>query len=345
MNFAYIPYSFELYRIWYYYITMKPTFIHSLVNGPFEDPSLFVRITREKRAFLFDIGNISKLGPGDLQKTTDVFVTHTHIDHFIGFDMLLRSLLRRETPLRVYGPSNIADCVEGKLKGYTWNFIKEYPIKIEVLCIDKGQLISSNFDAINAFARSENYRIEFTGIVLKEPSFTVKALHVDHQTSCLAFTAEEEFHININKASLIDRGLPVGPWLSEFKKALREEEPEETEFMISDRRYKLGKLRDIAMTTKGQKISYVTDMAISNENVGKVIEFVRDSDTLYCEAYFMDKDRDRALKRFHLTARTSGMIARQAGVKNLVVMHFSPRYLNEAVSPEDEAMKEFLKKG
>ncbi len=83
---------------------MKPTFIHSLVNGPFEDPSLFVRIMREKRAFLFDIGNISRLGPGDLQKITDVFVTHTHIDHFIGFDILVRALLRREIPLRVYGP-------------------------------------------------------------------------------------------------------------------------------------------------------------------------------------------------------------------------------------------------
>jgi ribonuclease Z len=320
---------------------MKPTFIHSLVNGPFEDPSLFVRITREKRAFLFDIGNISRLGPGDLQKTTDVFVTHTHIDHFIGFDTLLRSLLRRETPLRVYGPSNIADCVEGKLRGYTWNFIKEYPIRIEVLCVDKGLLVSSDFDARNAFARSENYRIEFAGTLLKEPSFSVRALQVDHQTSCLAFSAEEEFHVNINKASLIDRGLPVGPWLSEFKKAVREGQPEDTEFIVSGRPYNLGELRDIAIITKGQKISYVTDMAIGGQNVEKVIEFVRGSDTLYCEAYFMDKDMDRALNRFHLTAKTSGMIARRAGVKNLVVMHFSPRYLNQADSPADEAMKEF----
>jgi ribonuclease Z len=320
---------------------MKPTFIHSLVNSPFEDPSLFVRIIREKRAFLFDIGNISRLGPGDLQKTTDVFVTHTHIDHFIGFDMLLRALLRRDTPLRVYGPSNITDCVEGKLKGYTWNFIKEYPLKIEVFSIDKGQVISSNFHAENAFTRIENYRAEFTGVLLKEPSFTVKALQVDHQIPCLAFSIEEEFHININKASLMERGLPVGPWLSELKKAIREGGLEETEFVILDRRYKLGELRDIATTTKGQKISYVTDVAISEKNIEKVIEFVHNSDTFYCEAYFMDKDMDRALKRFHLTAKMSGTIARQAGVKNLVVMHFSPRYRDQADSPEDEAMKEF----
>ncbi|HKZ56748.1 MAG TPA: MBL fold metallo-hydrolase, partial [Thermodesulfovibrionales bacterium] len=77
---------------------MKPTFIHRMINGPFEDPCLFIRIIREKRAFLFDIGSIDRLKSGDLQKITDVFVTHTHIDHFIGFDTLLRALLRRERP-------------------------------------------------------------------------------------------------------------------------------------------------------------------------------------------------------------------------------------------------------
>src|SRR4030043_647395 len=147
---------------------MKPTFIHSLVNPPFEDPSLYVRIMREKRAFLFDIGTISSLKPGDLQKITDVFVTHTHIDHFIGFDLLIRALLRRELPLRVYGPANIADCVEGKLNGYTWNLIREYPLKIEVFSVDGDTIAASRFDAENGFARIENGTRHFSGVLLKE---------------------------------------------------------------------------------------------------------------------------------------------------------------------------------
>ena len=320
---------------------MKPTFLHSLVNGPFEDPALFVRILREKRAFLFDIGNISRLGPGDLQKITDVFVTHTHIDHFIGFDMLVRALLRRETPLKVYGPSNITDCVEGKLKGYTWNLIKEYPLKIEVCCVDKNRIISSSFYAKNSFQRKENYRAEFSGTLLKESLCTVKAVQLEHQIPCLAFSIEEEFHINIDKALLNEMGLPVGPWLSELKKAIREQRPGETEFIISQRRYALEELRDIATITRGQKISYVTDVALTDKNIGKIIEFVSDSDVFYCEAYFLDKDLDRALKRFHLTAKTAGRIAREAGVKHLAVMHFSPKYRNQVKSPAEEAMEEF----
>ncbi len=320
---------------------MKPTFIHNLINNPFEDPSLFVRIMRERRAFLFDIGNISRLGPGDLQKITDVFVTHTHIDHFIGFDVLIRALLRRETPLRVYGPSNITDCVEGKLKGYAWNLIKEYPLKIEVFCVDGDRIISSSFHAENSFRKRKNNISEFNGVLLKEPLFTIKATQLEHQIPCLAFSVEEEYHINIDKACLRTLGLPVGPWLAELKKAIREQRPAETEFAISGSVYKLEELGEIAKITKGQKISYVTDVSISEENIKRIISFAHDSDTFYCEAHFMDKDADRALQRFHLTAKITGRIAKEAGVRKLVVMHFSPKYRDLTDNPEEEAMMEF----
>lgn len=321
---------------------MKPTFIHSLVNDPFEDPSLFIRIMRERRALLFDIGNISRLSPGDLQKITDVFVTHTHIDHFIGFDTLIRALLRRERALRVYGPSNITDCVEGKLRGYTWNLIRDYPLKIEVLSIKGEKVVCSDFAAERSFERRENDISEFNGTVLKDPLFVVKALQLDHEVPCLAFSVEEDFHININKESLREKDLPVGPWLSELKKAIREKKPGDTEFVIGHRRHSLDEMIAIVKISEGQKISYVTDVSITEANIGKITEFVRGSDTFYCEAYFLDRDMDRALQRFHLTAKITGRIARQAGVKHLVAMHFSPKYRNTPDSPGDEALKEFM---
>jgi ribonuclease Z len=320
---------------------MKPAFIHNLVNSPFEDPTLFVRIVREKRAFLFDTGNISKLQPGDLQKITDVFITHTHIDHFIGFDTLVRAILRRDTPLRVYGPPNITDCIEGKLRGYTWNLIKEYPIKIDVCCVNDNKKIISSFHAENNFQRTGKNISTFDGILLKEPLFTIRAIQLDHQIPCLAFSIDEEFHINIDKASLKSKGLSVGPWLADLKNAIRERRPGNTQFVVSRKRYSLKELRDVVKITKGQKISYVTDISMNNSNIKKIIEFVRNSDTLYCEAYFLDEDRDRALERFHLTAKITGMIAREAQVNHLVAMHFSPKYRAYRETPGDEAMREF----
>lgn len=320
---------------------MKHTFIHTLVNGPFEDPVLFIRIMWEKRALMFDIGNISRLDPGDLHKITDVFVTHTHIDHFIGLDSLIRALLRRETPLRIYGPSNIADCVEGKLKGYTWNLIEEYPMKIEVYAVDGDRILSSSFHAADRFLRRNKNVRNFSGILLQEPLFRVRAVQLDHQVPCLAFSVEEEIHINIDKGSLGEKGLPVGPWLSELKKAIRGKMPRDAEIVVSGRKYKLGELSGIYKITKGQKISYVTDVSATDANMDKIINLVSGSDTLYCEAYFLHKDLDRAMERFHLTAKLAGMIARQAGVRNLSVMHFSPKYRGFDETPEVEAMEEF----
>jgi len=100
--------------------------------------------------------------------------------------------------------------------------------------------------------------------------------------------------------------LPVGPWLSDLKQAIRQQLPEETEFIVSENRYTLEKLKTIATITKGQKISYVTDVSITDDNIRKIIEFVHNSDTLYCEAYFMDKDIDRALKDFISPRRSPG---------------------------------------
>jgi ribonuclease Z len=244
-------------------------------------------------------------------------------------------------PLRVFGPPNIADCVEGKLNGYTWNLIEEYPLIVEVYSVDGTRMTSSVFHARNRFRRVDRIISDFTGILLREPAFTVRAIQLDHQVPCLAFSIEEEFHINIDKAALMNIGLPVGPWLSELKKAVREKKPDTTRFSVSGRHYTLKELHGIVSIAKGQKISYVTDVSIIDENIEKIITFVRDSDTLYCEAYFLDKDRDRAVSRFHLTAKITGMIARKAFVKNLVAMHFSPKYRNSEENPEEEAMREF----
>jgi ribonuclease Z len=320
---------------------MKPTFHHNPVNGPFEDPCLYVRLLREKRALLFDAGELGRLSQREILKVSDVFITHAHVDHFIGFDTVLRALLRREKPLRVFGPANIIDCVEGKLRGYTWNLISEYPLRLEVHAVNGNVISHSSFSPEDNFSRKDADETQFSGTLLKDPFFEVKAVELDHDTPCLAFSLEEEYHINIDKAALTGMGLPVGPWLSELKRAIREDLPDETEINLPEKTYKLGELRGIAMITRGQKVTYVTDASLNDNNLRKITEFARGSDTLYCEAYFLDEDRDKALERNHLTAKAAGRLAREAGVGDLQVMHFSPKYRNSLETPLEEAMEEF----
>ena len=111
---------------------MRPSFSSHLVNDPFGDPGLYVEIKWARRGLLFDLGENDALGPTRLLKANDIFISHTHMDHFIGFDRVLRIALGRVRTLRVHGPAGIIENVAGKLRGYTWNLVDGYPLTIEV---------------------------------------------------------------------------------------------------------------------------------------------------------------------------------------------------------------------
>ncbi|MDA8168072.1 MAG: MBL fold metallo-hydrolase [Nitrospiraceae bacterium] len=323
---------------------MKPTFHHRPVNGPFEDPCLYIRLLREKRAILFDLGSIERLSPGDINKITDVFVTHTHIDHFIGFDHLLRNILGRPVPLRIYGPSNIIDCVRGKLSGYAWNLISGYPLKIEAFGISESEMRHVSFHAANAFAPVErgSKKKPFAGAVLKETYFRVDAAILTHDIDCLAFSIEEDYHINIDKAALTSLGLEVGPWLTDFKKKIRGNAPENGAIRVSGKEFTIGELKKkIAMITRGQKVSYAMDSSPTPENIEKIKSLARGADTLYSEGYFLHADFERARERNHLTADLAGSIASEAGARELVLMHCSPKYLHREDKLLEEARRAF----
>jgi ribonuclease Z len=304
---------------------MKPIFHHRPVNGPFEDPAVFVRILRERRALLFDAGDVSGLSPRDLMKVTEVFVTHTHIDHFIGFDHIIRALLRRDTPVTFYGPEGIIDRISGKLRGYTWNLISEYPLEINVLEIRNENIHKAAFRAGEEFKLNEEGTQENYGSVLDNPLFSVNAVVLEHDVPSLGFSIKEKIHINIDKAKLSDRGLEVGPWLNTLKDFIRNGKFNE-EVDTGKGGYKVSELEDIYVMTEGQKVSYIMDSSPTESNIKRITDFIADSDSLYIEAYFIHEDLEHARRRNHLTAKLSGSIAKKARVKNLHLLHFSPRY-------------------
>src|SRR5438874_249363 len=133
---------------------MKSTFRPRLLNGHTGDPALLLSLRWQGRALLVDLGRIDRTPAPLLLPIEAVFVSHTHMDHFMGFDQLLRLLLARDATLRLYGPTGLADCVEGKLKGYTWNLTDEYAFTIDVtdsdelLVVTPGQKIAYVVDTL-----------------------------------------------------------------------------------------------------------------------------------------------------------------------------------------------------
>jgi len=316
---------------------MRPSFHPRLINDPFGDPGLFIPFLFQKRALIFDLGDLQALPAGDLLKISHAFISHTHMDHFIGFDRLLRHMLGRGINLALFGPAGFLDHVSGKLAGYAWNLVDNYnyPFVLRVTEVHTEHITQQELRCGDRFVpQKEALRRPFDGLLYEEPSFKISAVILDHKISCLGFSVEERFHINIIKEGLKKLGLTPGPWLTKFKQALYTGTDPATRFEISgpDRsiqnRYELGDLAaQIAIITPGQKITYITDVAYSDANSAKIIALARNSDHLFIEAAFLEEDHVIGRKKFHLTARQAGELAAKAAARQFSIFHFSPRYL------------------
>jgi len=332
---------------------MRPDFHPRTVNDPFGDPGLFIPFLFEKRAFMFDLGDIHSLPAKDILKISHVFISHTHIDHFAGFERLLRLFLGREKELFLYGPEGLIKNVEGKLAGFSWNLVHHFTHRfiIHLVEIRTDRILKNSYPCHHKFLSEQApEKSSFNPILLKEPHLTVSTVILDHGIPCLGFTLEERFHVNIIKEALAEMDLAPGPWLIDFKQALYNGITPDTRFSVFtgkikpvQKQFVLEELsKRIAVITQGQKITYITDVADNVSNREKIVAFARGSDHLFIEAAFLDADREIAKKKYHLTARQAGSIAKEACAKRYTLFHFSPRYPGQANMFHREAQAAFL---
>ncbi len=320
-----------------------------MINPPFGDPALFVEILWEHRALLFDLGELGKFRPAKLLKISHAFVSHTHIDHFIGFDTLVRLMLNRENVLKIFGPPGFLSNVRGKLSGYTWNLTSGYHFSVLAAEVHPDRIHFQYFLCQERFSPGEEREESFKGILDEDSHMQIRAVHLDHSIPCLAFALQERFHINVHKERLAQMGFPIGPWLKELKEAIWRGEGREfrvkvpliSQGGVQEKGVSLEVLEESVTVTPGQKIAYVADCRFSQENIRKIIHLAQEADLFFCEAAFLERDRDRAEERYHLTARQAGELARKAKAKKLQIFHFSPKYEKEAELLYREAEESF----
>lgn len=331
---------------------MRPVLHPSLVNGRGGDPLLYVDVMFERRALLFDMGELSALPPRKLLRISDVFVSHAHMDHFIGFDRWLRVLVGRGRRVRLFGPEGFIDRVGARLAGYSWNLVQNYA---EDLVLDVHEVRGGGagrracFRCRNRFCREREGAVRFDGGVLRdEPMLQVRCTVLDHGIPCLGFRLQESRHVNVWKDRLAAMGLATGPWLRELKRAVLAGAPDDTPVSAPERSgngtraLTLGELRGrILKIAPGMALAWVVDSAWTPGNVARITELAAGVDVLYIESVFLEADAARGRERAHLTARQAGEIARRAGAGRIEPMHFSPRYGPETARLEREARAAF----
>ncbi|MBW8783520.1 MAG: MBL fold metallo-hydrolase [Novosphingobium sp.] len=310
---------------------MRPTLHATLVNGRFGDPALFIERLHERRALLFDLGDLAPLSARDLLRVTHVFVSHAHVDHFIGFDALLRVHVGRDKTIAIYGPAGLAERTGHKLAGYQWDLAERYQqdLVFEVTeLLAPGRIATTRFALKSRFAPAPTGERETCGDVLaRVDDLTVAATLLEHHGQCLGFAITEPLHVNVWRNKVEARGLPLGPWLKPLKDAVRDGRPDGWPVALPDGdAAPLGSLRELVSVEPGQKIGYVTDVRDTPANRAAVARLCADAGTLFIEAPFAAADLTMAYERAHLTTRAAGEIARMARARRIEPFHFSPRY-------------------
>ena len=324
-----------------------------LINDPFGDPGVYVECRYRHESLLFDLGDLHRLPPRKLLKVDYIFVSHTHLDHFIGFDHLLRLCLGRDKHLHLFGPPDFLQHLEHKLMAYTWNLVKNYTNDFAIIAteVHSDRQIRRRYDCQTAFQReTPDEQLPFDGPLAETRFFTVKGVFLDHLIPCLAFRFEERQRFNILKTVLVEMNLPTGAWLMKLKEHLLNSDPDETPVRIwsrnqpdgvEERWLPLGDLKRAVKVSAGLRIGYVTDAIHNRENVAGILKVADHADLLFIETTFLQEDAEKAATKYHLTACQAGLLAKQALAKRMIPFHFSPKYKSTPKVLMEEALAAF----
>jgi ribonuclease Z len=152
------------------------------------------------------------------------------------------------------------------------------------------------------------------GDVVQRGGYAVHAVGVDHRINALAYALVEDDRpgrFNLEKAR--ELGVPEGPSFGKLQKGEPVTLPDGREVKPED---VLGAARS------GRRLVISGD----TRPCASVVKAAKDADLLIHESTFSDDEQERALETRHSTAREAARVAKEAGVRRLVLTHLSSRH-------------------
>jgi ribonuclease Z len=269
-------------------------------------------VSHGDKLFLVDCGEGTQVSLRRMhihfQRIKHVFISHLHGDHFYGLIGLISSmhLLGRMKTLHIYGPPQLEEIIELQLQASLTTLL--YPLEFHLTQAEKSEILFED-ELISVSSFPMLHRIATTGFLFKEKPFERK----------MRKDMLEELRIPVH---LIPR-LKVGE-----------------DYVAKD-----GTVYSNQSITEEPPIprsyAFCSDTAYSED----IIPVVSGADLLYHETTFMNNRITNATDKYHSTTGQAATIALKAGVKKLLIGHYSARYddlkplLDEAreVFPNTEA--------
>ncbi len=253
--------------------------------------SVALKLTQRGEVWLFDCGEGTQhqFLRSDLKvsQIRRIFVTHMHGDHIFGLMGLL------------------ASC------GLAGN--------MEEVDIYGPPELGDYLKACRRYSQTHfSYPMHFhavkPGVIYEDAEYTVSCELLKHRVPAHGYRVSEKDkpgHFDADRAKSL--GIPFGPIYGKLKNGETIE--------LEDGRRING--QDLCGPTQiGRKMVYCTDTVFCDN----AVKLAQDADVLIHEATFSHQDSDMAFQRQHSTSTMAAQVAHLAGVRHLIMTHFSPRY-------------------
>ncbi len=282
--------------------------------------SVALRLPQRGEVWLFDCGEATQhqllRSAPKISQISRIFITHMHGDHVFGLMGLLATCGLAGHPTRIDVYGPLG--LQDYVRASVQHTHTGFSYPLEVHTVEPGMLY-------------------------EDEELVVSCLPLKHRIPAFGFRVTEKDRpgrFDVEGAAAL--GIPAGPLYGRLKRG--------EQITLADGRNVNG-AELCGPTEEGRKIVYCTDTIFSRN----AVELARDADLLIHEATYVEQDEALARRGQHSTARMAARVASEAGVRKLIITHFSQRYAPgnpiepdallaeaRAVFPNTEMARDFL---